>query len=202
MKVKVTVPATVEPVTLEEARKHLRIEPFGSPLEHPDDSQIEISITTAREFLEEYLERSLTTKTYELALDAFPSYIELPYDPIQSVTEITYTDKDGAEQTLSPTIYYFDEYDGRIYPRNGENFPQTLDERNVVKVTFVAGYTFNTSPDTHPIPFALKSAMLLIIGNLYENRQQDMMGTARLSFNTLPMGVYNLVQPYRQNIGA
>jgi hypothetical protein len=44
--------------------------------------------------------------------------------------------------------------------------------------------------------------MLLIVGNLYANRQEDQLGNTRISFNSLPMGVYNLIQPYRLGLGT
>lgn len=201
MKYKVITPPTTEPITLAEARTHLRIEPFGSPLEHPDDTYITTNITMAREFCEQYLERALSTQTIRMVVDNFNSEIYLPNAPIQSVDSITYVDVNGVTQTLAPTVYELDAYDNKIRLQYGQVYPAVRSQEDAVTVTFTAGYTNGTSPDTYPTPAPIKAAMLLIIGNLYENRQQDVLGNTRISFNSLPLGVYNLLQPYRLGMG-
>lgn len=198
MAYKITVPATVEPITLEEARKQLRIEPFGSPLEHPDDPYIETCITIAREFCEQYLERALAAQTIQMALDNFPSQsIPLPLAPTVSVTSIIYVDGDDAEQTVATTVYALDDYSepNWIVLKANQRWPVSNGGANNVKILMTVGY----APEVVPAP--IKAAMLLIIGNLYENRQQDVLGNTRISFNSLPLGVYNLLQPYRLGLG-
>lgn len=198
MAYKITVPATVEPITLAEARKHLRIEPFGSPLEHPDDSYILTLITIAREFCEQYLERALAVQTIQMALDDFPSQsIPTPLSPTSSITSIIYFDTDNNQQTVATTVYGLDDYSepNWIVLKAGQRWPLTNQSANNVKIVMTVGY----APANVPSP--IKSAMLLIIGNFYENRQQDVLGNTRISFNSLPLGVYNLLQPYRLGLG-
>lgn len=201
MKYLVITPPSTEPVTLDEARTHLRIEPFGSPLEHPDDTYIGTCVIVAREFCEQYLERSLANQTIRLVTDNFNETIYLPNAPVQSIDNITYVDEDGVVQTVSPTIYELDVYDNKIRLQYGQKWPNVRAQEDAVTVTYTAGYTNGASPDTYPLPAPIKSAMLLIIGNLYENRQQDVLGNTRISFNSLPLGVYNLLQPYRLGMG-
>lgn len=201
MKYRVITPPTVEPLTLEEARTHLRIEPFGSPPEHPDDAYISSLITVAREFCEQYLERSLATQTIQLLADEFYPPIRLINAPIQVIDSVTYVDVDGVTQTLSNSIYELDSYGNRVRLKYGQSYPATRIQEDAITVTYTAGYTNGTSPDTYPLPAPIKAAMLLIIGNFYENRQQDVLGNTRISFNSLPLGVYNLLQPYRLGIG-
>ena len=201
MKYLVITPPSVEPITLGEVRTHLRIEPFGSPLEHPDDAYIGMCVTVAREFCEQYLERSLATQTIRLVVDNFNETIYLPNAPIQSVDGITYVDENGVVQTVSPTIYELDSYDNKIRLQYDQEWPNVRSQEDAVTVVYTSGYTNGASPDTYPIPTAIKSAMLLIVGNLYENRQQDVLGNTRISFNSLPLGVYNLLQPYRLGMG-
>lgn len=201
MKYRVITPPTAEPLTLDDARAHLRIEPFGSPLEHPDDDYVQSLITVAREFCEQYLERSLATQTIELVNDSFYAPIYLPNLPIQSVDSLTYVDINGATQTLATSVYELDEYEGKIRLQYGQQYPVSRVQEDAITVTYTAGYTNGTSPDTYPLPAPIKAAMLLIIGNFYENRQQDVLGNTRISFNSLPLGVYNLLQPYRLGLG-
>jgi uncharacterized phiE125 gp8 family phage protein len=201
MKPLVIDPVEVEPIELEEARTHLRIEAFGSPLEHPDDDYINALITASRMWCEEYLERSLSTQTLQYALDKFTSKIALPGAPVQSIEEITYLDTSGTRQTVDPAIYELDMHRNQVTLIYGEVWPTALEYTNSVQIEYVAGYTIGVSPDTLPFPLPIKQAMLLIVGNLYENRQQDLLANTRLSLNSLPMGVYSLLQPYRLGMG-
>jgi uncharacterized phiE125 gp8 family phage protein len=201
MKPLVIDPVEVEPIELEEARVHLRIEAFGSPLEHPDDNYVTALITASRMWCEEYLERALSTQTLQIAFDKFTAKIALPGAPIQSIEEITYLDTSGARQTVDPEIYELDMHRNQVTLLYGEVWPTALEYTNSVQIEYVAGYTIGVSPDLFPFPLPIKQAMLLIIGNLYENRQQDLLANTRLSLNSLPMGVYTLLQPYRLGMG-
>jgi uncharacterized phiE125 gp8 family phage protein len=201
MKYRVTVQPTAQPISLDEARTHLRVTPFGSPLAHPDDAYISALIAAAREWCEEYLRRALSTQTIELGLDEFPTSIELPLAPVQSVESIIYIDNAGAEQTVATSVYTLDTYNDTIELQYNQSWPATRTQDNAITVTIVVGYTNGESPDTFPFPSPIKAAMLLIIGNLYENRVQDAMSGSRLTFNSLPLGVYSLLQPYRLGLG-
>jgi uncharacterized phiE125 gp8 family phage protein len=184
-----------EVITLAQARKHLRIEPFGDPLEHPDDAYVTALITAAREYAEIYLGRAIGTQTLELAIDEFPDAIELrPY--VQSITSIKYIDENGDEQTIDPEDYSLDNYSSPcwVVPAFERTFPTVQDIPNAVKVRYVAGFD-----EDNPVPQPIVSAMLLIIGHLYENRQQNVAGIA---INELPMGVCSLLSMYRLNVGV
>lgn len=182
-----------EVITLADARRHLRLVPFGNPLAHPDDPDILKWIKSAREWVELYIERTIGTQTFELALDEFPTAIELnPY--VQSVTSIKYIDVTGTEQTINPSDYTLDNYSSPcwITPSFAKGFPTVQQIPNAVKVRYIAGYDVNNS-----VPEPINSAMLLIIGNLYENRQEN---TSKVNAS-LPMGIYTLLQPYRLGLG-
>lgn len=199
MAYKIITAATTEPVSLVEARSHLRIESFGSPEAHPDDGYVSALITVAREWCEKYTGRALASQTIEMALDDFPEdAIELPLTPVTSITSVKYIDEDGIEQTLSNTYYGLDDYSqpNWLLLKSGFKWPDTNGGANNVKIRMVVG---NTSAN---IPKPITAAMFLIIGNLYENRTEDQVATARASFNSLPLGVYNLLQPYRLTLGV
>ncbi len=196
---KIITAATSEPITLAEARKHLRIEPYGSPEAHPDDSYISMLITAAREWCEQYTGRGLASQTIEMALDEFPdNEIQLPLTPVTSITSVKYVSTAGVETTISNSVYALDDYSqpNWLVLTYGSVWPDTNGGANNIKIRMVAG---NTSSN---IPFPIKSAILLIIGNLYENRQEDQLATSKATFNSLPMGVYNLLQPYRLSLGV
>jgi uncharacterized phiE125 gp8 family phage protein len=192
--------SATEVLTLDEARKHLRIEAFGSPLSHPDDAYITALITVARDWCEQYLQRAIGTQVYELAFTEFKKEFAL-LSPLQQVNSLKYLDEADAEQTLADSNYAIDDYSEPALLVMTEDAPSISTLPNPVKINFTAGYSDNTSPDSTPCPFAIRAAMLLIIGNLYENRQQDQLGNTRISFNSLPMGVTSLLQPYRLGMG-
>lgn len=201
MKYKITTQVSNEPVSLEDARKHLRIQPFGSPLRHPDDSYIEYLLSASRQWCEEYLRRALATQTVTLALNSFPiDGIKLPLNPVQSVTSVNYLDVNNSYQTINSSNYYIDSFDGVIYFNEGFVYPTLSSRENSILVTYVAGYADGANKT--PIPFPIKAAILLLVANFYENRQQDQLGSTKVTFNSLPMGVYNLLQPYRLNMGV
>jgi uncharacterized phiE125 gp8 family phage protein len=199
MAYKIITKATVEPVSLAEARAHLRIETFGSPAAHPDDDQIELMITSAREWCEQYTGRAFAEQTIDVAYDDFPeNEIAIPLSPCTSITSVKYADTSNVEQTVSSSLYGLDDFSkpNFVVLTPDAVWPTTNGGANNVKIRAVVG---DAPEDT---PFPVKSAILLIVGNLYENRQEDQLGTSRASFNSLPMGVFNLLQPYRINLGV
>lgn len=197
MAYKIITAATTEPITLEEARSHLRIDVYGDPAVHPDDSYIEQLISVSREWCEQYTGRSFAEQVIETAMDSFPAGdITLPLTPVGSITSVKYLDATSSEITLSSAYYQLDDYSipNKLALKLNQTWPSTDGSVNNVKIRTVVGDS--------AIPYPVKAAMLLIIGNLYENRQEDQLATSRASFNSLPMGVYNLLQPYRLSMGV
>ena len=196
---KVVVQPTTEPVSIEEARAHLRLTPMGSPLAHPDDAYVEGCIAAAREWAEIYLSRSIALKTYVMALDTFSPSIEL-LAPVQSIVSVQYTDPDTLFLTPIPSSdYYADTFSepGWLFPALGTDWPDTAAVVNSVRVTFEAGYTDGESPNDTPLPKPIKQAMLLLIGDMYENREASIVGT----IYTSNPAVLSLLSMYRLGQG-
>lgn len=188
----VTAPAE-EPVTTAEAKSHLRVEHSA------DDSLIDSLIVAARERVEAFTWRALVTQTWDMVMDDFPPRSDIPIvpmkPPLQSVTSITYTDSAGESQTWDSSKYFVDAPSGpfaphgRIVPASGEAYPDTTDEINAVTVKFDAGY--GAAAD---VPEAIKRALLMLVGHLYEHRESVVVGTSGMD---MPQGLVYLLWPYR-----
>lgn len=157
---------TVEPVTLEQAKAHLRVDVTD------DDTYIQALITSARQVTEERTSRALITQTWDQIIDDFPrgDTIRLFKPNLQSVTDMFYTDAYGQEHTVDPSIYIVDSNSvpGRVFLGFSKIWPVAiLQPAAAVRIRFIAGYG-DTAND---VPQALKNAMLYLISNWYENRE-------------------------------
>lgn len=159
---------TEEPLTREEVAEHLR-------LEEPDAYSTAL-VTVARQHVEAVTSRALCTQTWELVLDAFPQdgVVRLGKGKLQSVTSVTYLDSAHATQTLAADQYQVDTVSepGRVVRQVDVDWPVTSGRINAVRVRFVAGYGSAAA-----VPLDLKQAMLMLIANLYENRETEIIGT-------------------------
>jgi uncharacterized phiE125 gp8 family phage protein len=200
MALRLITPPAVEVFTLAQAKAHLRVD-FTD-----EDALIQALIVAARQYAEGpsgFTGRAFVEQTWELVIDEFPdAEIKIPMPPLQSVTSIKYDDGAGDEQTLDPSLYYVDDVSepGWVVPITS-GWPTTLDAINAVRIRFVAGYDADASspPDlTANVPGNIRSAMLLIIGSLYEHREANIVG---VSASHLPMGVEHLLRPHRVELG-
>ncbi len=181
----VTAPAS-EPVTLAEAKSHLRVTVTD------DDTLITSLIVAARQWIENFTRRALITQTWDYFLDAFDDGgIEIPRPPLISVGSVKYVDNDGATQTLATSEYTADTAAERGLVRlaYGKSWPGTRTQANAVTIRFTAGYA--TAAD---VPGPIKSACLLMLGELYERRETAIVGTI---INEVPVSAEYLLWPYR-----
>ena len=164
-----TVDPATEPITLAEAKTHLRISTSADspqPAETlADDAYIEDLIIEAREYVENVTGRALITQTFELKLDAFQTCIKIPRPPLQSVSSVQYQDASDATQTLAASNYTVDadSEPGRLVESNTGTYPSTYPDLDAVTITFVAGY--GTADD---VPEIFKRAIKLYIEKMYD----------------------------------
>ncbi len=129
-------PPTAEPVSLTEAKNHLRVTVAD------EDDLISLYIKTSRHHVEAYTRRSLIVQSHDWTLDGFENLLRLPRSPLRSVTHIKYLDGNGTEQTLATSVYTVDKASnpGRIALAYGQTWPATRDTLNAVTVRFKSGY--------------------------------------------------------------
>ena len=179
---------TYEPVSLEEARLQCKIDAFGSPPSHPDDLLLELFISAAREWAEQYTGLALGGRTLEMALTTFPDEIVFPYGPVLGVAYITYLDTDGAEKVVPAADYELDRFSNptRVVLAKDAEWPDDVgDYNNGIRVFYAVGYSApGESPQDKPMPRAIKVALLLTTAHLYKNRENST--TANMM--TIPMG--------------
>jgi uncharacterized phiE125 gp8 family phage protein len=168
--VKVITPAAAEPLSLADAKLHLKVD-FDA-----DDALITGLIAAARQMVEQYTDLVLIDTVLEEALRGFPPDndrvtqgrdIVLTKSPVQSVASISYTNADGNAQTVDLADTVLDNYSkpARIWP-TGNEWPVTREGPASVKVRYTAGY--GAAAD---VPSMIKQAMLLLIGDWYDNRE-------------------------------
>lgn len=153
---------TVEPVTLEDAKLHLRVD------HDTEDDLISAMISAARESCEHETDRAIAVQTLELAIDEFPvDGIQLLRPPVASIESVVYVDAEGVDQTMPSTSYYLDiaQEPSWLLPAVGADWPATREQANAVRVRYVAGYT--------ECPQALRAWILLRLGTLYRTREAD-----------------------------
>lgn len=162
----VSTAPTSEPISIDVAKRHLRID--------GDDQNTEVQawIRTARQQVERDTELALMTQTIDVSLDEFPygycDYVVLNIAPIQSITYVKYYDSAGTQQTLASTNYVLDaaSYPPRLGLAVNGVWPTSLRLFQPGTIRLVAGYTAASL-----IPDPLLHAMKLLIGCYSRDRE-------------------------------
>ena len=176
----------LEPVSLEEAKLHLRVD--GTE----EDALISALISTAREFCESFTGRSLALQTFEYISETSFSIngtIKLPMPPLVELVFFKYLNTYGEEITLTEDSGFYvvkDVEPAVLCPMPATGWPKDVALRlDAVRIRFKAGYS--------EVPKSIKQAMLLLIGHFYENRQVTGQGNNE---NELPFSVLTLLRPF------
>lgn len=169
MTIKIITPPSIEPITLQEAKHHLRVDG------NDDDILISSLIKQAREWCEYYQNRKYITQTLELVLDTFAQGNAIIFNscsPIQKVESIKYYDKNKQEYIFDESSYIadIDGFVGRVVLNKGKHWPIIeLQSANAVKVRITAGY----GDTADKIPETVKWAMILQMKLLYDDYRPE-----------------------------
>lgn len=171
---RVVIEPTSEPVTIEDARWHLRLDDSLDASEiAQEDAYLQSLITTARQWCEKYTGRPIAVQTMEETFSAFPItyYLALHQKPILSIVSVIYTDTDNVSTTFAASNYIADLEAGCVVLKPDIAWPYFEKYRvEPIKVRYTAG--FATVPET------IKQAILLLVGHWYENREASIVGQA------------------------
>ncbi|SFZ85879.1 phage conserved hypothetical protein, phiE125 gp8 family [Devosia enhydra] len=178
----------VEPVSLAEARAHLRLDGEG------EDGLVATLVTAARIHVEAVTGRALIAQSWRLVRDAFPAnrIVPLPIGPLISLEAITAYDGDGVAQAVPLA---------GIMPESGSHPPRLflprllaqppLRERQGLEIDFIAG--FGEAPED--VPEGLRLALLRLVAHWFENRDAVILAG---SGSIVPMGIDTLLTPWRR----
>ena len=188
----------IEPISLADAKLHLRVDFFD------DDTLIAEQITSARRLAEAIGKITFVNTIYNMIDDAFPfttgafnrqvrqfygqfqsgqaavypgvialnaGVITFPRAPLVSIQSVQYLDANGALQTMPSGNYILvPGAPGRMQPAWGVIWPVTLPVIGSVAIQFTAGYGATNAS----VPSTCKSAVKLLLGWLYRNRDMGM----------------------------
>ena len=189
MSLKLVTAASTYPVTLAEAKLHLRVDSTD------EDTLITALITAATEMCEQKTGRAIMQQTWDVTLDEFPTYFELTRVPVQTVTYVKYYDTDGVLQTLSSALYTVSSADdfgfGKITPVYGTLWPATREHNEAVAVRYVAGYT-----NAAAVPEPIKAWIKLMINTMFDNRETESYSSRAVSTTVQMSFVDRLLDRY------
>ena len=187
-KLRLKTAPTLTPVSLAEAKTHLRIDSSFTA----DDDYITTLINVATSAAENYTNLAIMEQSWYLDIDAFPDYFNLLKGTLRVLTinSITYSDADNASQTLASSNYFADGSikPARIYFAPDATIPSTYDKPNAVNVDFTLGFTAASQ-----VPAPIKQAVLLMVGTYYETRQT----VSDRTYKEIPQSAEFLLMPYR-----
>lgn len=173
-------------ITLSEAREHLKKSSFDTN----DDTLITEYIKAATRQAGEYMNRAVKVEQWILRLTEWPTsgVIAASKGDYISGLSIQYYDANNASQTLTVTTdYLFQDAAGVVYIKL-KNTPSFSDDYPF-PVNVTAVYGWNTV-----VPESVKSAIRLIVGDLYEQRQSKFTANSTSEFATY---IKDLLNPYR-----
>lgn len=180
MRITVTTAPATEPVSLTDAKLHLRLATTAAEAAAytTEDDWLNRNIKSARLQVEHQTGRALITQTRTYYLDRWPdkNYIELPYPTLQSTT-CTYRleDDDDYDNSLSIVDTDIVSEPGRLILQPGETWPSgSLYPNKPIKIVMVCGYGDAASD----VPEDIRNAMLLMIEDAYNNRGEIVLGVS------------------------
>jgi uncharacterized phiE125 gp8 family phage protein len=183
-------------VSLDEAKAHLRLE-VGSP--GVDDGLITAYLAAACAHIDGpagWLGRAIGVQTLEYRRDAFCETIPLPFPPLIDVVSVKYLDVDGIEQTVTSTDYAVTG-PATLRTAYDVSWPSPRTYADAVRIRYRAGYVADplADPLVAAVPAPIKAAVLLMVGDLYENRETVAEGAPAPV--EMSMTVERLLSPYR-----
>ena len=183
---KVNTLATNPLFTTAEAKDFLKVDTTA------DDTLIDNLIKAATQSCEEYTNQYFLDTLVTQYSDNWLEVYRLYKSPVSTLTHIKYYDSSDTLQTLAASNYILDNVSkpARIGLAVDGELPTLADRINAVEVKYTVGYGENSTD----VPDGIKQAVLLTIGNWYENRQTVITGRTATE---LPLSSQYLLNQYK-----
>lgn len=176
------------PVTLAEAKQHLRI--LGEDL----DADVQAALEAAVAWCESACGRALrVSHTLTQRYACWPKDpVRFDREPVSAITSVTYYDADEASQTLASSNYrLLGQSEAGAFLEWDDDFTKpTLDDRaDAVTITYTAGYgTIAAVPAE--AKHAVKLALSLFFGDLGDREVEPTRAACRELLSSLDWGAY------------
>ncbi len=170
-----------EPVSLEEAKLHLRVD--GDQ----DDGLIAALIVSAREIAEKHLNRALVRQQWRMVRDQWPAgALRFPFAPLIAVDAVRVADAAGDFQILAPDIFIVNSHaePGLMVLKSGALWPRPGQKIAGIEIDFTAGY----GDSWNDVPAAIRQGLLQRIAHFYETRGAE---------GDIPGNVLHIWQPFK-----
>ncbi|MEQ1650701.1 MAG: head-tail connector protein [Hyphomicrobiaceae bacterium] len=183
-----TAPPAVEPVSLVEAKAHLRVDGDA------ENILIQSLILTSRLHIETAFGLALIQQSWAIFRDAWPSAREvmLPLNPIKSIDAIRLYDATGTF-ILAPLAGFTVDSSAnqsRLVRHANLTLPQPHRPANGIEIAVTAGF----GPNPSDVPAPIRHALLLLVAHWYEHRDPSEIGTEE---TRVPQAVSDLLAPWR-----
>lgn len=216
MNTKLKTPPANLPVTLAEVKSYLRVD------EGAEDALITALIESATEQVEKYIDKKLINQTWLVSLSAPPqranpkstyldegffegavselfthaSCVEIPFGPLNTIEKLTVNKADGTSYDMPGTDFQPDTMSayGKIALGPDTAWPtEALRAFNGLVFEVIVGY----GPNGTDVPQALRNAIKIIVGKLFEDRGDDVDGEMGGKGSTpIPLTALSLMRPF------
>jgi uncharacterized phiE125 gp8 family phage protein len=169
-------------IALSDVKDHLRI------VNTDEDAYLAGILDAAFDICENYVGYPLRLSNVQYQVDEWPDMVDLHGKP-QSFTSVKYYDITNTIQTLAASEYNTHLQRDRIRLWFIETPPTQYDDRlDPIQFNCQLGYLPGN------LPGAIRAAILLNVGDLYEERKNTIVGTTE---STMTRGSEFLLNPYR-----
>ena len=183
---KVNTAATTPVFTTAEAKAFLKVDISD------DDTIIDNLVAAATESCQIYTNQYFIDTVVTQYCDNWKEFYSLYKSPVDSITSVKYYDSNNVLQTLDSDVYILDDsyQPARIGLEVNGTLPSLADRINAVEVKYTVGYG-TASTD---VPEGIRTAIILTVGNWYENRQTVITGRTATE---LPLSSQYLLDQYK-----
>jgi len=180
-----------EPISVDYAKKYCRVD-FSF-----DDEIIEQAISAAREVCEAFIDQSIVSKTITAQFWNFDQgdvensrvVIPLPFGPVRTIDEVKTINSEAQSTTLTSNQYnVFGLKQKRITV--GQPYSLNQQAQGIIQVQYKTGFT--------SVPKGIKDGIAQLVGDMYEHRQNEVMGDAREVFS---IGTAAKLKPFKVTFG-